>query len=509
LCISLPHWPIARHYRRRFDWRADPAAVVADVGQARRIVDTSPRAARDGVRRGMGLAEARALSPGLRCTEHDPAGDRRALESLGRWMTRFTPVVAAGWDPSGRTDEDGGAGTHVLFLDITGCGRLFGGTGNIVARVAAALRHFRVPGNVAVAPTVGAAWAFASCGGVPERVVGAGELRDAISPLPPHALRIGDEVLSALSRLGFHTIGQLLALPREHLPARFGTSLLRRLDQATGDRPELLTSLSCPPPIEARTEFDFPIASTETMEAIFESLLDRVVEKMARHGLGAIRLDLACVPDHSSGHSAVTKTIDLTRACRDPGTLLGLIRGGVELLGCDRGFVAFRLNVPLYERIVGGEQSTAFGGPEDADLAGMERLADRLRLRLGAAAVIRPALVGSYLPERSWRPGDATTAEVPPRAVRPLCLLPVPDEIRVVCEPSDDRVGSPRQFTFGGTVHRLTHAVGPERVVGEWWRGREKVRDYYDVEDETGRRFWIFRAVLAAPTRWFLHGRFQ
>jgi len=56
-------------------------------------------------------------------------------------------------------------------------------------------------------------------------------------------------------------------------------------------------------------------------------------------------------------------------------------------------------------------------------------------------------------------------------------------------------------------------ADGPERILGEWWcdPGEAMLRDYYCVEDEEGRRFWLYRAGLhqggSAP-RWFLHGFF-
>jgi protein ImuB len=65
-------------------------------------------------------------------------------------------------------------------------------------------------------------------------------------------------------------------------------------------------------------------------------------------------------------------------------------------------------------------------------------------------------------------------------------------------------------------VHRLVHVLGPERIAGEWWRGHHKTRDYYDVTDESGNRFWVFRVMsLSKPqadtigVRWFLHGLFQ
>jgi protein ImuB len=62
----------------------------------------------------------------------------------------------------------------------------------------------------------------------------------------------------------------------------------------------------------------------------------------------------------------------------------------------------------------------------------------------------------------------------------------------------------------------VTRADGPERIAAEWWRreasgAADNIRDYYRVEDEEGRRFWLFRAGLYGadrPPRWFVHGVF-
>jgi protein ImuB len=53
-------------------------------------------------------------------------------------------------------------------------------------------------------------------------------------------------------------------------------------------------------------------------------------------------------------------------------------------------------------------------------------------------------------------------------------------------------------------------------VFGEWWtRDAETraVRDYFQVEDEAGARYWIYRAgdgedPDTGSQRWFLHGVF-
>ena len=91
--------------------------------------------------------------------------------------------------------------------------------------------------------------------------------------------------------------------------------------------------------------------------------------------------------------------------------------------------------------------------------------------------------------------------------MRPLHLLARPLEIPVTVNPYNDQFGRPMQFVHrGGHVHRLTHVVGPERIGGHWWDGRDKTRDYFDVEDEAGRRFWLFR--VNETRRWFLHGQY-
>ena len=74
--------------------------------------------------------------------------------------------------------------------------------------------------------------------------------------------------------------------------------------------------------------------------------------------------------------------------------------------------------------------------------------------------------------------------------------------------------GPPVRFAWRRVRHRVRRCEGPERIAPQWWRTSEKTRrsrDYYVVEDEEGRRFWLFREGIygedrkPAP-RWFLHG---
>ncbi len=69
----------------------------------------------------------------------------------------------------------------------------------------------------------------------------------------------------------------------------------------------------------------------------------------------------------------------------------------------------------------------------------------------------------------------------------------------------------PMLFRYKGKIHKIKKADGPERIEQEWWIARGRHRDYYYVEDEEGKRYWLFRSGHydeAGSYKWFLHGFF-
>jgi protein ImuB len=76
--------------------------------------------------------------------------------------------------------------------------------------------------------------------------------------------------------------------------------------------------------------------------------------------------------------------------------------------------------------------------------------------------------------------------------------------------------GPPIRFRWRRVFHVVVKAEGPERIAPEWWRivgeTMPPTRDYFRVEDETGTRFWVFRAGLyhreCEHPVWFMHGLF-
>ena len=94
---------------------------------------------------------------------------------------------------------------------------------------------------------------------------------------------------------------------------------------------------------------------------------------------------------------------------------------------------------------------------------------------------------------------------------RPLLMFARAEPAEVMAQVPE---GPPRRFRWRGVLHGVAKAQGPERIAGEWWRSdaSSPTRDYYLVEDEAGRRFWLYREGLyareTATPRWFVHGLF-
>jgi protein ImuB len=176
------------------------------------------------------------------------------------------------------------------------------------------------------------------------------------------------------------------------------------------------------------------------------------------------------------------------------------------------GFDAFALTAEWTEDLGASQESLVEEPSGEREVA---RLIDRLTVKLGLRAVRRPQPEESHLPERAsgWRPAlDKAELIELPSTCRPHHLLDRPEAIDVIYATPE---GMPRRFVWRRAVHDIARAEGPERIAPEWWRqsSSARLRDYYRVEDQAGRRYWIYREGLAGDGRggapgWFLHGLF-
>ncbi len=446
------------------------------------------------------LAHAMAMVPNLVVADADPEGDRHALSGLAAWCLHLSPMTAP--DP-----PDG------IWIDVTGCAHLHGGEPSMLETLAGRLAAAGLSVRAGLADTPGAAHAMARHGAGAVAIVAPGGQADALALLPVQALRIGHETADSLRRLGLDLVGQLLAIPRGPLARRFGDTLLRRLDQATGRVAEPIQPVLPPGMISVRRAFVEPIATAEAFATVILALVEEACMALQARGAGARTLDL--VFERVDGSAQVVR-IGTARPVRDPTHLARLLDERIETVDPGPGVEAMRLVLPLVEPLAPVQRSSDPGGSpgEAADIA---MLIDRLSNRLGAGKVYRVAPVESDVPERAMvaippltpASGQGWATSWP----RPARLLTRPEPVVAVSMLPDY---PPRAFTWRRVRHRVVRADGPERIAGEWWRRSSElaaIRDYWVVENEDGRRFWLFRQGdgLDAATgglAWFLHGFF-
>ena len=461
------------------------------------------RAAKLGFYQGQALADARAIEPKLITFETDAEEEAQSFRRLAEALMRYSPVVSV-------------QATGELFIDITGCQRLFGGEEVILNDLGRRITRAGYSVRAAIADTAGAAWALARFGDL--EIADEDAHRQVISSLPVEALRLPPDLSDRLRRLGLKTVGQLYDMPRSPLTARFTKALLSRLGQALGTEPEPLAPVIPAPRYYAERKLAEPVSTVDAVKSILAPLAHDLSVDLARDSAGARRFELALF---RVDNEVMRLELGASAPARDAKHIARLFENRLDDLkdAYDAGFGFELLRLSAFDvRPLGVRQRAAFDLQSDrqAQEEALAELKDRLSNRLGATNVRRISFRNSHLPERAahFTPAvnPANPSDVAPvDHARPVKLLPRPEEIEALAEVPD---GPPIRFKWRRVSYTVARANGPERIADEW-PGKETAgptRDYYRVETPEGRRYWLFREGLyGAETtnpRWFLHGFF-
>ena len=486
---------------------SSPLVVFGKRNNLDLLVAVNAAAERLGLRSGLALAQARAMHPALIALPEDPTADTRILEAFADWCGRYTPLVA--------TDRSDG-----ILLDISGCAHLFGNEQKLRDDLLTRTTGFGFSARAAIASTIGAAWAAAHFDDI--AIMPLGGERELLAPLPLAALRLPQETVAGLARVGLKRIGDIIDLPRPPLAARFGADLLRQLDRALGREYEPLSPRLPVAPYIAEKSFPDPIAREQDVLATIERLAAQLKLALAARGDGARSLELVLFRTDGA-----VKRISVGTSCplRDPEAIRTLFVERLAALGDEMdpgfGFDLARLSAVVAEPCP--DEQIGFGASENR--VELDHLIDRLSARLGRSRVTRLLAQDSHTPELAsttvpaqkgvdlgWDAFRRFRSDVGLSA-RPLRLLPKPEPIHDVLALVPD--GPPMRFRWRRAWHDVIAVEGPERIEGVWWSEESggPTRDYFRVEDRTGLRFWLFRAGLyrdmtLSPPRWFLHGTY-
>ncbi|GFE65372.1 hypothetical protein KIN_24460 [Litoreibacter roseus] len=477
---------------------AAPIALTRDGPHGPIIHALNGTALERGIRPLARVVDVQAIHPDLHVEQADPPGDQAFLERLTHWARRWCP-----WTVS---DADNG-----LILDTTGSAHLFGGETALLRDM---IQRFAIQGltaRVAMAPTRGAAQALARYGAA-STLCDDTDMAPQLDPLPVNALQLEAETARLLDRLGLKTIGALNAVPR--------STLMRRFSGLSADRNPLIlldrTLGRAADPVNAPPDAAYFMARTRLAEPVIDPVpyLDGLAQRLCRdlaqaeQGARHLRLTIYRIDGEWRTVDAAT-----ARASRDPAHLVKLFDGKLDSMDPGFGFDLLTLEAGRVEPLC--LHQDRLDGTRDAN-ADVAALLDRLTARLGAQKVTWSTWSESHKPEdvETLRPALQTEPSAPLTLTveRPIRLLQPAEEVQVLYAVPE---GPPSQFRWRRVVYRMTRYTGPERIAPEWWKDRPgtRLRDYYKVEIEDGRRFWLYRDGVVhdgrgGDPRWFLHGFF-
>lgn len=540
LCLWLPGWPLQRVVVERSIPRGQPLVLYAQQARrGQRVVCCSSAAYDMGIRTGMSLAEASALhsqrtdacaqgskSPAsawvsLRIEEQDLGADMRSMEQLAATSQRYSPVVGL----------EAAAQPACLWMDVSGSALRLGGEVKLMQTIATDFHQLGYMVRIAIAETIGGAWAVSHYGEleplyVHEQCLGhmcrvpPGLIAEVLAELPVEALRLDPRTLSTLHALGIMQIGQLLKLPREGLAARFDPLLLLRVDQAMGLTPEPIEVFQAPASLEAIHHFEHPTWHLSAVEKVVWELLEQLAARLDQRRQGALQLE--CQFSMMDIAAAEVIHVGLYQPTHVTQQLFELVQMQLQY----RRFPGLIRTIAIRVIAAAGmlqQQPGLLPGSYQAVPAQLRHLIERMSSRLGVGSIVLSSLSSEPLPEHAFRylPLTASTASSKLRikrgsrqvaestgqdgvaGLRPLRLFDPAQRLDVISG-TDREV--PDAFRYEGSRHRIAQWWGPERIETGWWRGSIARRDYFRVEDDSGGRFWIFRELH--HKKWFLQGIF-
>lgn len=446
-----------------------------------------------GIFPGMVIADCRAIFPDITVMEYPTGKAEQLLEALALWCIRFTPVASI--DP-----PDG------IILDCSGCTHLWRGDKAYVDHITGRLESFGYHVRAAMSDTVASAWAISRYGRN-KTIIPSGEQLSALLNLPAEALRLENTITAKLEKLGLNKIGQFANFPRTALRKRFGLELLKRLDQASGFEMELLIPVQPPKQYRERLTCLEPISTAKGIEIGLEKLLETLCKHLDREGKGLKAVTLRC---HRVDGDIQEITVGTNLPSRNAAHLMKLFELKTGQLKPDLGFELFELEAKAVEPLT-FDQTAMWVESNTTDTNAVAELLDKIISKRGTKVIHRYLPAQHYWPERSYQLAsninDPKEIEWRTDQPRPIHLLPIPHVIDVTVPLPDY---PPMFFFYKGQRHQIKKADGPERVEQEWWLQQGEFRDYYCVEDQEGKRYWLFRSghIEGGKSRWYIHGFF-
>ena len=471
-CLHFPDLPLGVFERGETRERA---TVVSSVSHRPDVVAANGAAKRRGIVPGLSIAAALALDAELSIHLRDERAEAAALESIALWAGQWTPTISI--DPPAS-----------VLVEISGCLNYFGGFERLRQQIDNVLAELGFSAVIATAPTVLAASLFARAGQAIAIEPGT-DLTRRLAALPVALLDHAQATLDTLSGIGAHTLGDVLALPRDGVARRFGQGLLDEIDRARGTLPDARRLFVAPERYQGQIELPSPVEETEALLFAVKRLVTELAGFLQGRGAGVTRLRCDLVHEDERPTSIV-QGLAATRRIEH---IMHVLRERLAREQLPDRVEAIRLVSEEIAPLAAKEGDFFAAASKDGE-AGAQ-LIERLRARLGEDAVSALALFADHRPELATQSTatiasnrNTTAGDRSALPLRPLWLIAEPRPLGA------DPASTPLQLLSG-----------PERIETGWWDGGDIGRDYFVGRGTRGEELWLYRDRGGA---WFVHGIF-
>jgi protein ImuB len=419
-----------------------------------------------------------------------PGGDPRVKPALLEIALRHSPSV-----------EDGGPG--IVYLDLGGLERLWGGEREIAARLHRAACERGAAVRVGVAGSRAGA-RFAARAGGDVTIVPPGLDARWLGPAPLALLGLGPEMAARLDRWGIRTLGELADLPSRGLAERLGGEAARLQRLARGEDATPLRLWAPLPVFEESADCPWGVETLEPLGDLVAGLAEMLCARLRRHELSADAFEWTCrLADRTVHEGDCAPAAPLA----DPDAAAALLRASLAARPPGAAVEAITLRARPVR--VGNVQPRLDEPPRPSPRLLTAALA-RLSSLVGARGVGSPTLLDSHKPdavqmmpfllpspqpspqrgegarilqrgEGDWNPlphrgrGQGEGAILSVRRMRP----PLSADVAL-------HAGAPAHLRAAGLAGRIVAGAGPWRVSGEWWTEAPFVQDEWDVELDDG-----------------------
>lgn len=450
----------------QFPDEQEQAIIILDA-KNNKTLQLNQAAKRDGIKPGMGLGTATALSHQLRVEPYNIDMEVNKLKHISDSLYLLTSDISL-FRP------------HGILLRIHNMLRFYGDLEKYWQTIHQALQHTRVHCQYATGSTPLAAKILAEFGW--DRISDDHpKMKAQVLKLPLERTELAKKTIEHLKRVGMKQIADLARMPLADIAKRFDIQLVTYLGRLLGELHHSIHFYHPEKRFNRRLELLYEIDNTQILLHPARQLLEALESFLLLRDQVTEQLTLGL---HQK--EAATINVDIASAAGEyrASQWQQLLQLKLESVNLDAPVYALSLTTGN-TRIKTPQSSDFFEGKKST--VSQVQLMAMLQAKLGDQAVKRIIIKEDFRPE--YINQYATSKETLSRpdfllANRPVFFL------------------SPAQ----PLTEKVSLVAGPERIVSGWWDDKPVMRDYFIACTATQRWYWVYRT---AEQKWYLHGVFS